>query len=100
MGRVRDEHWIDDRTVIYQTNCLYTAEGQIVVVRFLDDGHAQMWDLSRGIYGRTEEVVTKSAEAVETEYLHSRLTMDVDYPLQRELERLGLEHKHRVPCTR
>ena len=98
MARVKKQHQIDENTVIYQTNCLYTEDGQVVVVRFLDDGNAQFEDVSRMMYGVVESCNT--AEEVEQAYLHSRYTTDIDYAISRELRTLGREHKHEVPCDR
>ena len=102
MPRVIKEHWINDDTVIYQTNCMYTNEGQIVIARFIPTVpfgcSAQVYDYSRMIPG-TIPRVTKSAEGVEQVYLYVGLHNDLDHRIAWKLRGLAHKNKHLVPHT-
>lgn len=107
--RVKQVYEIDRNTFIYQTNCSYTDEGQIVIFRRTKEDmeagtfEAQMWDGSRGISARVDVVLKPNAnhgpwmcEDVEDSYLHDRMDMLYDMGIQRELRELWVEFKHEV----
>ena len=114
--RVKRSYWDAETGFgLYQTDCLYTDDGQVVAVELWDDENgsfAFFYDYSRGVYGLVDEAfvgpdrelptprTTATLEAVEQAYLHSRYQNSYDGELIRRLQTFAHENKHRVPCSR
>ncbi len=91
---------IDQDTLIYQTNCLYTSEGQVVVCMRSEVGRVFFWDTARGIWGMVQPEWF-DAELIHEEYLNNRYGYaNATNELTNRVQAILDEHKHRVPCTR
>lgn len=99
-------HTIDDHTIIVQTNCLYTDEGQIIIARDLGeecDGYKLVatYDICRRIPCK---MLMRSFDkaGVRDADLHSRSPKDwsISPDLKTELWKLAQANKHHVPCAR
>lgn len=110
MSRIKSCYWPDGNTVVYQTNCLYTEEGQIVAMRFasdVDGPYAFFYDYCRGVYGRVDLAYDAFTyrdkalvEEIDSAYLHGYYEGAYDGQLIRVLQSIAHDNKHRVPCTR
>lgn len=88
-------HRIDDKTIIFQTNCWYTEFGQVIIAREID-GDVQFSDISRGIYGYIKGCPF-SSHSIHSRYLASDYTLDIHYKRECELQQIAKDNMHHVP---
>lgn len=90
---------INGTTIVFQTNCLYAENGQVIAARKMDDGSIIINDISRGVYGRIENCQLNAYE-INRRYLNNEVSLDVDYEVTRELADIAIENQDLVPRTR
>lgn len=109
-------HVVDENTLIYQTHCWYTKQGQVIVLRRLPDGAGIYFDdVSRGIRGVFTHIETlpfaigrggtrATVELCQNAYLMNRYEYadhrHLPYATQHELAAMAKEKASLVPPVR